>query len=134
MRYTTVFFSTVGQCPWWCCDTDECGLSDKRCTGKDCDSAPVMAPPHDCPCQKVPISDTKVASPLAGAAGSNPAQLSDNGPAHQIAVLPLAGSPSDNTSQPEMPVTPCGSRWCSWNKKDKCTHTSNFCGHQTEPA
>jgi hypothetical protein len=42
---------------------------------------------------------TKVATAPAGADGINPSKLSDNGPAHQIAVFPLAGTPSDNTSQ-----------------------------------
>ena len=65
--------------------------------------------------------DIKVATPQAGADGINPSKLSDNGPAHQIAVLPLARSPSDNTSQPEMPVTPCANRtFCDLYKGLKC--------------
>jgi hypothetical protein len=57
-----------------------------------------------------PTSDNiKVAAAQAGAGEINSPQLSDNGPAHQIAVLPLAGSPSDNTSHAKMSVTPCES-------------------------
>jgi len=64
MKYTIVFFSTVGQCPWWCCDTDECGLrSDElRCTGKTCDIAPSMLPPSNCPAREVPNSEQGEAS------------------------------------------------------------------------
>jgi hypothetical protein len=57
MHYTIVFFSTVGQCPMWCSDTDECGITDRRCTGKNCDEAPMQPVPIDCPCSKVPKQD-----------------------------------------------------------------------------
>lgn len=59
------------------------------------------------------LQNTKVATPQAGADGINPSQLSDNGPAHQIDVLPLAGTPSDNTSQPEMAIRGC--TWCRYS-------------------
>jgi hypothetical protein len=47
------------------------------------------------------LQNTEVAATQAGAGEINSPPLSDNGPAHQIAELPLAGSPSDNSSQPE---------------------------------
>jgi hypothetical protein len=78
------------------------------------------------PIMMVPINEecvaqnTKVATAPAGADGINPSQLSHNGPAHQIAVLPLAGTPSDNTSQPES-VMPCvNAPACKFEGTDVC--------------
>jgi hypothetical protein len=69
-------------------------------------------------CSNIADQDTKVATPPAGADGLNPSKLSDNGPAHQIDVLPLAGSPSDNTSQPESVKR--GIRQCNACESTEC--------------
>jgi hypothetical protein len=60
MKYTTVFFSNVGGCPWWCCDTDECGHPDAgdesqhRCLLSECNgNAPI---PSRCPCKDSPFN------------------------------------------------------------------------------
>jgi hypothetical protein len=76
MKYTIVFFSTVGQCPWWCFDTDECGLSDtnRRCTGQHCDVAPSMEPPSHCPTRDVPNSDNWVEKQNDLTTGNNTAE------------------------------------------------------------
>lgn len=71
MKYTIVFFSTVGQCPWWVSDTDECGLQgdELRCTNKPCNIAPNALPPPHCPAREVPNSDNSeaVEQPLTAA-------------------------------------------------------------------
>lgn len=71
--------------------------------------------------------EIKVATPLAGADGINPSKLSDNGPAHQIAVLPLAGTPSDNTSQPESVWPACDNSLCPHWKHGKFNCTLDKC-------
>ena len=50
----------------------------------------------------------KVAARVPGAGEINSPQLSDNGPAHQIAELPLACPPTDNSSQLDA-ASPCDS-------------------------